>query len=562
MIKITINNKKIKPQENQTILEAAMANGIEVPTLCYHSDLKVKADCRICVVMIKGRTLPVAACSTKVEDDMEIITESPELEKLRKTNLELVFSQHQEECFDCVWESNCSLLKLAKKYNVQITRFQDRKKDFPVYNFDDILIYNSSKCVDCRNCIEACDKQNVHHLKIISQEYLQRVVPEDKNPCIYCGQCLIHCPSGAFEAESEFEKINEPLKDKNKVVIFQIAPSIRTSIGEEFGMPPGTITTNQLTGAIKQLGVNYVFDTSVGADFTTTEEAKELLTKIEKNENHVLFSSCCPSWVRFIEKYYPEFTGNIATSRSPQMMLAGIIKNYWAQKTNIKPENIVLVSVMPCIAKKYEITRPELFIDGQKMIDYVLTTRELAWLLKKHKINFSKVKPEKLDAPFGEPSGAGVIYGASGGVMESALRTAISMMKGVEFLSKKEFGSIRGQQGIKKLKIKLKSNKTIKMAVANGINNAVQLLEELKKDPTAYSCIEVMACPGGCIGGGGQPLPISKTIRQKRADGLYKIDSKTKNKMAHKNPVVKQVYKEFLTTSEIIQKVCHVKYVK
>ena len=560
MLHVTINGEKIAAKKGQTILEAALSNNIEIPQLCYHSDLNIKANCRICVVAVKGWALPLTACSTKVENGMEIITESPELKELRKTNLELVFSQHQEECFDCVWESNCQLLKLAKKYNVKITRFADRKKNFPIYDFDGMMIYNSSKCIDCRNCVDMCDQQKVSHLKIVSNNNLQEIVPNNDNPCIYCGQCLIHCPSGAFEAESEFEKIDEPLKDKNKIVIFQIAPSIKTTLGEESGMPPGAITANQLTAAIKQLGVNYVFDTSVGADFTTFEEAKELLDKLEKNENKVLFSSCCPAWVRFIEKYYPEFVGNIAFARSPQMMLAGIIRNHWSQKIDIAPENITLVSVMPCIAKKYEIDRPELFVDGKKMIDYVLTTRELAWLLKKHKIDLSAIKPQPLDQPFGEPSGGGVIYGASGGVMESALRTALAMMKGTECLSRKALGSLRGQQGIKKIEVKLDKNQKLKMAVVSGLNNAVQILEELKQNPLAYSYVEVMACPGGCIGGGGQPLPTNQSIRQKRADSLYHIDSKSKIKSAHENPIVKQMYKEFLTNDEIIKKICHATY--
>lgn len=571
-ISLKINGKKVKAEYGQTILQIAQENGVDIPSLCYHPDLSVKADCRLCLVAIKGAALPQTACSTLALDGMKITSESPELVALRKTNLELIFAQHQEECADCVWDRKCQLLDLAKKYNVAITRFADRKKTFPVYNFDGILNFDSSKCIDCRNCVEACEKQQVNHLKLKSPRadlYFQEIIPDDNNPCIYCGQCLTHCPAGAFEAESEFEKITEPLQDKNKTIVFQFAPSIRTSIGEEFGLKPGEITTDKIVAGLKQVGANFVFDVSVGADFTTAEEAKELLEKLKKDETKTLFSSCCPSWVRYVECYWPEFVANLAMASPPHIILGRLIKTFWAQQNNLPPENIVVVSVMPCIAKKYEIQRQEHFIEWQgknlQPVDYVLTTRELARLFQRKNIDFKKIKGQKPDNPFGEPSGAGVIYGASGGVMESALRTALRKLEleGVKLLpARKEFNSflsVRGQEGMKITELEI-AGKKMRLAAVNGIDNAKKILQELKQNPVAYSCVEVMACPGGCVGGGGQPLPSTSPIRQARADGLYQIDKKKKLRLAHENPALKKIYQNFLTNEEIIKKICHTEY--
>lgn len=582
-IKIIINGRKIKAKQGQTILQAAKEHGIEIPTLCYHPEFTVKANCRICLVSIKGRDLPQTACTTKIDSCMEITTESPELAELKKTNLELIFSQHKEECPDCVWNSNCYLLKLAKKYGLQITRFPDRKNDFPVYEFKPkpnedskggtALIFDSSKCIDCRNCVEACEKQKVRHLKIISRNNLQEIVPDDKRPCVFCGQCILSCPSGAFEGTGEFEDIEKPLFQKDKKVVFQFAPAVRTTFGEEFGLFPGTNLTGQIIAGLKELGANFVFDTSCGADFTTFEGADESLERLEKNENLPMFSSCCPAWVRFIEIYYPNLIPHFTTIRSPQIILGGLIKTYWAQKNNIAPENIFVVSIMPCVAKKYEITREELKIypvksagGGLQPIDYVLTTRELARLFKKYKIDPIKIKPQAPDNPLGEFSGAGVIYGTSGGVMESALRTANSILsqglKTPKNASQKlriEFQEVRGQNGLKIAELDF-CGKKVKVAVANGLNNAVEIIENLDKKFKDFACIEVMACPGGCIGGGGQPLPTTAEIRKARAQGLYKIDAMKEIRLANENPALKQVYQEFLTSPEIRQKICHTRY--
>ena len=560
-ISLKINGKKVRAEQGQTILEVAQKNNIDISSLCYHPDLSVKADCRLCLVEIKGINGPQTACSTLAKNGMEIITESEKLNKLRKTNLELLFSQHKEECNDCVWNKKCGLLDLAKKYNVEITRFADRKNNWPVYSFDGILNFDSSKCIDCRNCVETCQKQEVNYLQINQDGEFHKIVPSQENKCIYCGQCLVHCPSGAFESESEFERIEEPLKDKSKTIVFQFAPSIRTALGEEFGLSPGEITTDKIIAGMKQLGVNFVFDVSVGADFTTTEEAEELLKKLEKGEAKTLFSSCCPSWVRYLECYSPEFISNLAIASPPHIILARLLKTFWAQQTNLLPENIIVVSVMPCIAKKYEIQRKEHFIEwqgkGLRPVDYVLTTRELARLFQRKSIDFKKIKGQRPDAPFGEPSGAGVIYGASGGMMESALRVAFNRLNPKKHPV--EFKQVRGQEGMRITELEI-AGKKIKMAAVNGIGNAKKILQDLKQNPTAYSYVEVMACLGGCIGGGGQPMPTTPEIRKARADGLYKIDKKLRLKTANQNPIVKKVYQEFLSNEEIKKKICHTKY--
>jgi len=561
-IQIIINGKRFKVKENQTIYEIAKEKRIDVPVLCLHPDLDIKASCRVCAVEMKGKKDLVASCSTRVKPGMEIITDSPNVKKARKINLELLFAQHREECFDCIWRFNCQLLKLAEKYKVKIDRFIDRKTKYPIYQFKNAVVFDSTKCIDCRNCVEVCRKQSVNFLEIENWGTFFQVKPSEKpnRDCVYCGQCIIHCPVGAFEGVGEFEDIEKPLKEKDKIVVAQFAPSIRTSLGEEFGLPYGEVVTGKIVAALKKLGFNKVFDTSVGADFTTSEESKEVIERVKSKSRLPILTSCCPAWVKYIEFFYPEFVPNLTTARSPQAMLGGLIKTYWAKKENIDPKKIFVVSIMPCVAKKYEIGREELRFDGMKPVDCVLTTRELARLIMKNKINFKKLKNQDLDSAFGEPSGAGVIYGATGGVMESAFRTTYEKLTGKK-LKKIDFEQVRGMEGIKKAEVDLNGD-CRKIAVVNGLGNAQKLIEEIKSNPSEkYTCIEVMACPGGCIGGGGQPMPSEPDIRNKRAAGLYKIDGKKKLRKAHDNPIVKKIYSEFLDKDEkITRKILHTSY--
>lgn len=556
-IKIIIDGKEYLADGGQTILEVALANGIKIPNLCYHPDVEVKSLCRMCLVEIKGNKNLQTACSTKVVEGMEISTESERIKRSRKINLELIFSQHHEECDDCVWFRSCKLLEYAKDFGVENGRFPDRKSNRPIEQTGPI-VFDWTKCIDCRNCVDVCPVDFLE-VKGRGADIEIKACSDQNKECINCGQCIVHCPVGAIEAEGEFEEIEKPLQDKSKTVIIQFAPAIRSSIGEEFGMEPGSVVTGQMVAGMRKLGFNKVFDTSVAADFTTYEEAQELIERVKTGKNLPAFSSCCPSWVKFLEFYYPEFISNLCTSRSPQMMMGGILKTYWAKENNIDPKDIIVVSVMPCTSKKFEIKREEMKLEnGCFPIDYVLTTREMARLFKRHDIDLKNIEPEEADDPFGNPSGAGVIYGASGGVFESAFRTAYFMATGknLENIDVKE---IRGQKGIKIKELKL-GDTILKVRVVNGIRNAKKMLEELKKDPNAFHAMEVMTCPGGCIGGGGQPIPNTPEIREKRADALYEVDADKKMRLAHENPALGEVYGKYLTDKEIIHKVLHTSY--
>lgn len=550
-MKIIINGKELEAKKEDTILSVALRNNIDIPSLCYHSDLNIGGSCRICVVEVNNKL--VTACSTKVEEGMSIMTNSADAEKARRINLELLFSQHQEECNDCIWKENCKMLDLAKIYNVEINRFNDRKKHHPIYCFGSVMEYDSSKCIDCRNCVDMCKKQAVEFLELKEEGHSRaEVVPSEREDreCVYCGQCIIHCPAGAFEAVGEFEDIEKPFLNKNKKIVFQIAPAVRAAIGEEFGVPHGELSFNKLVTALRLLGADYVFDVSSGADITTIEESGEFLEKV-KSKKLPLLTSCCPSWVRFVEFNYPEFIDNISSTRSPHIILGGVIKNYFTTKKNLKPEDVYVVSIMPCVSKKYEITRPQVLTNGLMPVDCVMTTREISRLLIKNNINLQDMEEGFLDCPLGSPTGSGVVYGTSGGVMQSAYYN----LTGESLTFKKV------KDGIMTAKVSV-MNMDLNLAVVDGLQNAKEILEELKKDKEKYHFVEVMACKGGCIGGGGQIVPIDDAVRIKRRDGLCNASGKKEKIRAKDSKEIQKVYEEFLSDKEQIEKFCHTSYQK
>ncbi len=564
MIEIRIDGKKIKCDRDKTIMQVARENKIEIPGLCGHPDFSPKGNCRVCVVEIKGVRRLATACSTRVVGGMEVLTNSPRVKKARNLNIELIFAEHIEKCPTCIWRFNCKLLEFAKKYNLSIKRFGDRKAKRKIYKFENAVEVDGTQCIDCRNCIDACSKmQKINYLEIKGKGVNQEIVPtKNKNiDCIYCGQCAVHCPVSAAQEQSSWKKVEKLLKNQKKVVVAQPAPSIRVSIGEEFGMPHGSIATGQLYAGLRALGFNYVFDVNFAADVTTMVEAEELLLRVKNKGVMPMMTSCCPAWVKYVEFYNPELMPNLTTSRSPQIHNGGIIKTYWAEKMKINPKDIIVVSIMPCTAKKFESARKEMMIDGNLPVDHVLTTREFAWMMKKNNIDFASLKKEEADNPLGEYTGAAAIYGASGGVMESALRTAQFMAckgKKASLCSQRlEFKDVRGLKGVKEAIVNVAGTK-LRVAVVNGIGNVKDVVDNLKN----YDYVEVMACHGGCIGGGGQPIPTTPEIRKKRIQAIYNVDKKSKIRKAHENRGVLEVL-EWLKKKghKFEHKILHTKYI-
>ncbi|MFA6537266.1 MAG: [FeFe] hydrogenase, group A [Patescibacteria group bacterium] len=551
-ILIKINGKSIFAEPGKTILAVAKENKIDIPSLCFHPDVKVKHHCGLCLVRVVNEPKLQNACKTLVVAGMEVITDSVDINDLRTKNLNKIIKKHVFECDDCVWFQHCRLLELVKRFNIQPPVTQNATEK--VLQVGE-MVFDQTKCIGCENCLNICPTEFLSMNKNKKVE----VSSEKTKDCINCGQCIVHCPVGAMEGVGEFEELQKLILDKGKITFVQFAPAIRSSIGEEFGLANGTIATDQLVAGLKKIGFNFVFDTAVGADFTTMEESDELIERLETGKNLPAMSSCCPAWVKFVEFNYPDFIPNLCTSRSPQVMLGGIIKNYWCQKNKIDPKDVFVVSIMPCIAKKYEIKREELKINGIKPVDLVLTTRELVRLFKKNNIDISKIAGQPIDNPFGKPSGAGVIYGASGGVFESALRTAYYKMSKTN-LPLNDVLSIRGGKGTKIKKINF-GGRIVKVCVVNGIKNAKKVLSALQKKPHLYDAVEVMACPGGCVGGGGQSLPTNKKVSAERAEALYQIDDNSVLKCAHENPCVLDVYKNYFCNQKVKKEVLHTVFV-
>ncbi len=558
-LSIKINHQEFSCQKGETVLEVARRNKIFIPTLCYHPDFPIKGNCRLCLVetICNGKRQVVSSCSAQVESKMEVLLDTPKIRRLRRTNLELIFASHVEKCATCKLRFNCPLLTLVKKYRVKINRFPDRKITRDNLNFPPAIVNDASQCIDCRLCLDACNKmQRLNCLQLKGHGTEQMIVPT-KNPCTFCGQCVVICPVDAISEKPSYPLVKKALADPKKIVVAQFAPSIRAAIGEEFGLEYDKDMTGRTIAALKKLGFNYVFDVNLGADITTITEAEEFIERLEnKKAVFPMMTSCCPAWVRYVETRRPDLIPHLTSARSPHIHLGGVIKTHWAKKMNLDPKNIIVVSVMPCTAKKYEATRPELKVNGLNPVDHVITTREFTLMIKEARINFANLKPGNSDLIWNNGSGAGVIYGASGGVMESALRSVVWHLEKKKEMQRLEFKEVRGQEGIKESIIKI-GQKKIRLAVVSGLGNIDRALNHLDK----YDYVEVMSCPGGCIGGGGQPAPASNEIRAKRAAALYSIDKTQKIRRAHENKEAMEAI-NFIKEKGLAKKVLHTSFKK
>ena len=574
LIKLTIDDKEVEVKKGTTILEAARQADVDIPTLCFLKDINEVGDCRMCIVEIEGRRGFVPSCVQKAEEGMIVHTNTKNVADARRVILELIISNHKVECLTCTRSGNCELQELAKKFNIRDIEFPGTIIEHEIDDVSPSIVRDFSKCVLCRRCVATCKNvQKIGAIDCINRGFESCVSTvgnkslNDVN-CTFCGQCIQSCPTGALHEKETIDEVWEKLKDPDSYVVVQTAPAVRAAIGEEFGMDIGTNATGKMVTALKRLGFDKVFDTNTGADFTIMEEANEFIERFT-NKDAVLpmITSCSPGWIKYIEMNYPELLPHLSTCKSPHQMFGALIKTYFAEKEGIDPSKIYVVSVMPCIAKKFERTRDGMENEGLCDVDNVITTRELARMIKQANIEFTEIEESEFDAPMGEATGAAAIFGTTGGVMEAALRTAQDTLTGKD-LDKIDFEAVRGGDGIKRANVKI-ADKEIKVVAASGLANAQKILEEIKSGKADYQFVEIMACPGGCIMGGGQPIKSSKTraeidVRKSRADCLYSIDEKSTIRKSHENPVIKKVYKEYLEKpgSEISHKLLHTHYVE
>jgi iron-only hydrogenase group A len=585
-VSVTIDGLKTTVPLGTTILEAARILGISIPTLCYHDDLCVAGVCRVCIVEVKGQRTLQASCAYPITQPIEVYTHTAKVRQARRFVIDLILSEHYGECYSCFRNNNCELQALAKEYGVDFFRFgHPNEPSVSVDRSSYSVVRDMNKCVLCRRCVRTCiDLQEVGVLEVENRGDASRIATYLDKPlgdvvCINCGQCINRCPTGALRANDPTDEVWEAIDNPNKHVVIQTAPSPRAGIGEEFGMVPGTPMTWEMNTALRRCGFDKVFDTNFTADLTIIEEGTELVlrlfkTLVQGDTSMPLpqFTSCSPGWVKFLEHFYPEYIGNLSSAKSPQQMFGALIKTWYAERNNLNPADIVSVALMPCSAKKFECNRSEMCASGYKDVDYGLTTRELAQMIREAGINLPEMPKSDFDDPFGSATGSGVIFGATGGVMEAALRSVLEFVTGKKvenFYEHADIVPVRGFDGVKYAELAIPNEvgpvpdiikhlvpnwdwlkgATLKIAVAHGTANAKKVMENIKAGGKFSEChfIEFMACPGGCLGGGGQPIPTSPEIRAARARAIYDEDKAYKVRKSHENPAVDRIYKEFLT---------------
>ena len=572
MITMMIDNKEVQVPKETTILEAAREAGINIPTLCAMPEINhTPGACRICMVEIDRSRALVASCVYPVAEGMKVSTHNARVRRARKSVVEFLLSDHPQDCNTCLKSGHCELQNVAALVGVR--EIHVPRTDFTAHRIDDsspALIRDTSNCIHCLRCVTVCsDIQGVNLLVSAGRGFDSKVVPAMSkdladSACTYCGQCAVVCPTGAIVERDDTERVFEALEDPEKHVVVQGAPAIRATLGEEFGMPAGTLVTGRMIAALRKLGFDKVFDTNFTADLTIIEEGHELLKRVKTGGKLPMITSCSPGWIKYVEHFYPDLLPNVSTCKSPQQMFGALAKTYYAEDSGIDPKNIFVVSIMPCTAKKYEALRPEMRSSGFQDVDAVLTTREMGRMIRRAGIDFVNLAPEDFDAPMGQYSGAAAIFGATGGVMEAALRTVYAVVTGKP-LENLDIKPVRGLEGIKAAAVEVGELGNVRVAVSHGLANARKVLDTVVDGTGDYHFIEIMACPGGCVGGGGQSLPVSNEKRQLRARALYRDDATVQEfRQSHENPAIDALYKDFLKEplGEKSHKLLHTHYVE
>ncbi len=572
-VNIKINGAAMSVPADYTILEAAREAGIDIPTLCYLKDVSKTGSCRMCIVEVKGARALQAACVYPVSEGLEVMTNTPKVREQRKLTLELLLSNHDRKCLSCIRSKSCELQDLADELGVEGISFEGEMTEHDIDNVSPSIVRDNKKCILCRRCVNMCkDVQTVAVIDTMERGFKTRVSTAFEKPlsdtaCVNCGQCIVSCPTGALYEKDNTKEVWDAIADPEKYVIVQTAPAVRAGLGEEFGYPMGTPVTGKMAAALRRLGFDKTFDTDTGADLTIMEEANELIERVQNGGKLPMITSCSPGWVKFCEHYFTDFLDNLSSCKSPHQMFGAVMKSYYAEKNGIDPKNMFVVSVMPCVAKKFESGRPEMEADKLRDVDAVISTRELARMIKQAGIMFDKLPDEEFDVPFERASGAGVIFGATGGVMEAALRTAADTLggKSVEDI---DYTEVRGIEGIKEATVNM-GGMDVKVAVANGLGNARKLLESIRDGKADYHFVEIMACPGGCVNGGGQPIVPSRDkmdvdVRVQRAKALYSEDVNSKIRKSHENPDMEILYSEYFEKpgSHKAHELLHTTYIK